>query len=98
LPRRSRLEIYLDVLWAIKKGTQKPTRIMYESNLSWKPLQRILKSMTSQSLIREIDASGDRDKRTSTVYELTQKGENIVNYFNTGKEYLRLEEIAKSRG
>ncbi|MFB0558622.1 MAG: winged helix-turn-helix domain-containing protein [Candidatus Bathyarchaeia archaeon] len=98
MPRRSRLEIYLDVLWAIKKGTRKPTRIMYESNLSWKPLQGILKSMISQGLIDEIDASGDRDKRTSTIFELTPKGENIVNYFNQGKEYLRLEEITKSRG
>ncbi len=97
LARRSKLEIYLDVLWAIKKGTRKPTRIMYEANLSWKPLQRILKSMISQGLIFEFDASGERDKRTSNVYEITQKGENIVNYFNRGKEFLKLEEITKPR-
>ncbi len=97
MARRSKLEIYLDVLWAIKKGTRKPTRIMYEANLSWKPLQRILKSMISQGLIFEFDASGERDKRTSNVYEITQKGENIVNYFNRGKEFLKLEEITKPR-
>jgi len=44
-----------------------------------------------------VDASGNRDKRTSTIYEVTQKGENIVNYFNLGKEYLKLEEITKPR-
>lgn len=98
MPRRSKLEIYLDVLWAIKKGTSKPTRIMYEANLSWRPLQRVLKSMISQGLILEVDASDNRDKRTSTIYEVTQKGENIVNYFNLGKEYLKLEEITKPRG
>lgn len=97
MPRRSKLEIYLDVLWAIKKGTRKPTRIMYEANLSWKPLQKILQSMISQDLILEIDASAEKDRRTSTVYEITQKGENIVKYFNKGKDYLKLEEITKVR-
>lgn len=97
MPRRSKLEIYLDVLWAIKKGTRKPTRIMYEANLSWKPLQKILQSMISQDLILEIDARAEKDRRTSTVHEITQKGENIVKYFNKGKDYLRLEEITKVR-
>ena len=98
MPRRSKLEIYLDVLWAIKRGTRKPTRIMYEANLSWKPLQKILGSMKSQDLIVEIDASGEKDKRTSTVYEVTQKGENIITYFNRGRDYLNLEELTKVRG
>ena len=98
MPRRSKLEIYLDVLWAIKRGTRKPTRIMYEANLSWKPLQRILKSMKDQDLIVEVDARPERDKRTTVVYEVAQKGENIIKYFNKGREYLKLEEITKIRG
>ena len=95
--RRSKLEIYLDVLWIIKNGTRKPTRIMYGANLSWKPLQRILRSMVSQELIREIDASDNRDKRTNTYYEITQKGENVVKYFNRAKDLIELEEVAKIR-
>jgi predicted transcriptional regulator len=98
MPRRSKLEIYLDVLWAVKRGTRKPTRIMYEANLSWKPLQTILQSMISQELIVEIDARAEKDKRTSTVYEVTQKGENIITYFNRGRDYLNLEELTKVRG
>jgi predicted transcriptional regulator len=98
MPRRSKLEIYLDVLWAIKRGTRKPTRIMYEANLSWKPLQTIIQSMISQELIVEIDARAEKDKRTSTVYEVTQKGENIITYFNRGRDYLNLEELTKVRG
>lgn len=90
--------MYLDVLWAIKRGTRKPTRIMYDANLSWKPLQTILQSMMSQELIVEIDARAEKDKRTSTVYEVTQKGENIITYFNRGKDYLNLEELTKVRG
>lgn len=70
---------------------------MYEANLSWKPLQKILESMVSQDLIDRIDASSNRDKRTNTVFQITQKGENIINYFNKGKEFLKIEEITKSR-
>ncbi len=71
---------------------------MYEANLSWKPLQTILQSMISQELIVEIDARAEKDKRTSTVYEVTQKGENIITYFNRGRDYLNLEELTKVRG
>lgn len=92
-PRRTKLELYLDVLWEIKNGTRKPTRIMYGANLSWKPLQRILESLVSQELLRAVDATEGRDKRTNTIYELTQKGENVIQYFNRAKELLELEEL-----
>ena len=95
--RRSRLEIFLDVLGIIKGGTRKPTRIMYGANLSWKPLQGILRSMVAQGLIVEVDAAGNRDKRTTTLYEITQKGENIIRYFNKARDLLELEEIARAR-
>jgi predicted transcriptional regulator len=71
---------------------------MYEANLSWKPLQMILKSMINQDLVSALDASNNRDKRTDVVYEITQKGENIIRYFNKGREYLNLEEISRIRG
>ncbi|MFQ6054255.1 MAG: winged helix-turn-helix domain-containing protein, partial [Candidatus Bathyarchaeia archaeon] len=95
--RRSRLEIFLDVLGIIKGGTRKPTRIMYGANLSWKPLQGILRSMVAQGLIVEVDAAASRDKRTTTLYEITQKGENIIRYFNKARDLLELEEIARAR-
>lgn len=97
MPRRSKLEIYLNVLAAVKRGTSKPTRIMYEANLSWKPLQKILRSMLTQDLIVLIDTSKNRDKRTNTMYGLTQKGENVMNYFNRAREYLEIDEITKLR-
>jgi predicted transcriptional regulator len=95
--RRSKLEVYLDVLWTIKNGTRKPTRIMYESNLSWKPLQRTLDSLISQALIDEYTPSGLRDKRTSTCYELTQKGENVLMYFKKAEDLLEIEALPKIR-
>ncbi len=87
--RRSKLEIYLEVIQIIKDGTSKPTRIMYSANISWQPLMRVLKSMISQDLIREIDVSSEgrkRDKRTSRLYEITMKGEQVIRYFKEAKE------------
>lgn len=93
--RRSKLEIYLEVLRIIKDGTRKPTRIMYGANLSWKPLQECLTSMVSQGLIEETEEYFKRDKRTTRTYEITQKGENVVRYFSRVKDLFQLEEIAR---
>jgi len=98
MTRRSRLEICLEILWIIKNGTSKPTRIMYGANLSWKPCSQILSFLLSQGLIREIDTQGlrKRDRRTSKLYEITQKGENIIRYFHRAKEMLLPREVAKA--
>ena len=89
------MEIYLDVLLEIKNGTKKPTRIMYGANLSWIPLQRVLTSLVSQGLVVEIESGERGDKRTSKTYELTQKGDNVLQYFRRAKELLPLEEITE---
>ena len=90
--RRSKLEIYLDVLKVIKQGTNKPTRIMYGANLSWKLLQNILSSLVDQSLIVEIDTSESRDKRTNTIYDITNKGESVIRYFERAKGLIEVDE------
>lgn len=66
---------------------------MYGANLSWKPLQRVLRSMVSQGLVMEIDARDGRDKRTNKHYETTQKGENVLKYFKLYKQLPVLEEV-----
>jgi predicted transcriptional regulator len=85
--RRSKLEIYVEVLSIIKGGTTKPTRIMYEANLSWDHLQRIINPALNQGLIEEIDTTTrrKRDRRTTRCYELTQKGENVLRYFKDSR-------------
>jgi len=95
--RRSRLEVYLDVLWTIKNGTKKPTKIMYEANLSWKPLQRTLDSLMAQNLISEFDPKHLRDKRTNVCYNLTSKGENVIRYFKKAEDLLELETAPRIR-
>jgi predicted transcriptional regulator len=87
--RRSRFEIYIDVLKEVKGGAIKPTQIMYGANLSWKPLQGILKSLLDQGLLSENE--GDpRDKRTKVTYDLTQKGENVVRYYSKAKSLVEI--------
>ena len=93
--RRSKLEIYLDVLRVIKEGVHKPTRIMYGANLSWKPLQQVLRSLLDQGLIIEIDVSDGGDKRTTKHYEITQKGENVLRYFDRARRLIELEEVVR---
>jgi predicted transcriptional regulator len=87
--RRSKLEIYLEVLKIIKGGTDKPTRIMYQANISWQPLMKILTSMVFQDLVEEIDMTTGRrrDKRTSRVYVITMKGEKVLRYFRGVKDF-----------
>jgi len=85
------LDIVLNVLSAVRDGVDKPTRIMYAANLSWKPTQRILRSLVEQEFLREIENSSS--KRTKKRYEITEKGVNLVRYFERAKDLLVLEEI-----
>jgi predicted transcriptional regulator len=68
---------------------------MYQANISWQPLMKVLGSMVSQGLVSEIDTTSmgrRRDKRTSKIYEITMKGEQVLKYFKGAKEF-DLEEI-----
>jgi predicted transcriptional regulator len=89
--RRSRLDIILKVLSSIQQGIDKPTRIMYSANLSWKPTQRILGSLVQQDLVKEIEETGNR--RTKKRYEITEKGLRLVRYFEGARDLLVIEEI-----
>ena len=69
---------------AIKKGTGKPTRIMYSSNLSWRPLKEVLEAMLEQNLI-SVEKHGRR-----TLYTITEKGKNVLNYFHEAMELVEI--------
>lgn len=74
--RRSKLEIYLDVLKAIGAGSEKPTHIMYKANLSWVVLRGCLQNLKEQGLVTETSVDDGR-----TVYHLTNKGFELLNQF-----------------
>ncbi|KYH40793.1 MAG: putative transcriptional regulator [Candidatus Bathyarchaeota archaeon B63] len=80
--KRSHIEIYLDVLKAVKSGTHKPTNIMYKCNLAWKPFKQILDSLVDNELL-EINRIGKR-----RTYQLTQKGNEALRYFEAARSLL----------
>ena len=88
--RRIKLEIYLGVLGTIRSGVEKPTSIMSHANLSWRPLQSILGHLLSEGLVDEIDMTDVRgwDKRTSSCYRLTRRGEVAFRYFSEARDLL----------
>lgn len=85
--KRSRLEIYLDVLEVIKRRIDKPTRIMYSANLSWKPLQEILTALVTNGLILE------EEIKNSKRYSITERGRQALNYFRKTKELVLAEQM-----
>jgi len=82
--RRSRLEIVLSILSVIRAGNDKPTRIMYAANMSWRPSQRMLSNLIEQGLLEMKTASGISNKR----YTITEKGVDVLDYFKKANEIL----------
>ena len=74
--RRSRFEIYMDIMMALTDGPKNPTRLMYTTNLSWAPLQECLKTLIDQSLVEETEQNSSRKS-----YVLTQKGTGIISRY-----------------
>jgi predicted transcriptional regulator len=72
--RRSILEIYFDVLKAIDNGTDKPSRIMYETNLSWTSLCSVFDALIDSNFIRT------EKKKSATRYYITEKGRKALSY------------------
>ena len=85
--RRSKLDIVLSVLSAVMSGVDKPTRIMYAANLSWTLTKRILESLVEQGLLSIREKAGSR--RSRIRYEITEKGANVLRYFNGAKELIK---------
>jgi len=80
----------VEVLSQIKQGERKPTRIMYSANLSWKSLKEILDSLVSQGLIEE-ELVGRSSKRAKKRYEITDKGENVLEYYSVVSGLIEIE-------
>lgn len=83
--------MHLEVLRAVKEGTEKPTRIMYRTRLSWSILNDILSSSVRQGNIEAVDVTSGRRERTGKAYRITKKGENALNYFEQC-EFLLVQE------
>lgn len=93
--RRSKLEIRLKILAAIRDGQDKPTRIMYAANLSWKPTQRILAQLIEQELV--LEHRNTESAKSRRRYQITDKGITVIEYFEKAKELLPIEEVYTSK-
>ena len=89
--RRSRLEIYFDILEVINKGITKPTQIMYKTNLSWIVLQEMFETLMKGGFIRE------ENEKSSQRYFVTEKGKNALSYHMKSLEGLVKTEPIFSR-
>ena len=89
--RRTRLEIVLSILLAVMDGVDKPTRIMYAANMSWRPTQRILSRLVEQGLL-EVRMNTE-SRQSKKRYVITEKGANVLDYFDRAREILPLVEL-----
>jgi predicted transcriptional regulator len=81
--RRSRIETYCDILIAIGAGIEKPTRIMYEANLSWIVLCDHLRVLTEERLV-----VATQDGTGRKLYHLSSKGHELLKEFLTFRGHL----------
>lgn len=81
MKRRSKLEIYMDVMAKLGEGPKSPTKLMYTTNLSWAPLQEILNVLIKKGLAQETRRSYRR-----RLYALTPKGTELMTRY---KDFLK---------
>lgn len=72
MDRRSSLEMCFDVLEVIDKGTHKPSKIMFATNLSYASRCRTLETLVNSDFIRE------EKRKKSKRYYITKKGKNAL--------------------
>lgn len=82
--RRSSFQIAVDVLTVIGKGEQRPTRIMYASNLSWNSLKGTLDTLVGKGYVDEVSMN-QKQRR----YSISSKGRDVLSY------YTRLESLVQ---
>jgi predicted transcriptional regulator len=80
MPRRSKIEIYGEILIAIGNGISKPTTVMYSTNLSWKPLKAALSELEGRKFIKRSDPV---DGRSVNSFVLTDEGEVVMRGYVT---------------
>lgn len=86
--RRSKLDIMMTVMRAIRDGVDKPTRIMYTANMSWNSTQKVFEDLLDQDLIFVTEEPGL--KRAKKRYHITEKGLNVLQYFEGAKALIQV--------
>lgn len=79
--RRSKMEMYLDILRAIGSGAEKPTHVMYKANLSWVVMRGFLENLKAQGLVEESLVDG------RSALHLSNRGFELLNQFMQVREF-----------
>jgi predicted transcriptional regulator len=74
--RRSKLELYVDVLRAVVNGTHAPLRIGYAANLSYDRVMKCLEFLEERDLVKKVEENGKKR------FIPTEAGVSVVRYFN----------------
>jgi predicted transcriptional regulator len=86
--RRSKLEIYIDILDVLAlKGQLKLTHIMYKSNVNCKVLKEQLEFLIKNGLVEERILRKER-----IVYSATPKGIKVLKYFREIEQVFPMKE------
>ena len=75
-PRRSLLQVRMEILRVVMNGFGKPTQIMYKSNISWAVLQTQLNTFVAGGLLA-VTSYGSRHR-----YSITEKGIEMVKAYD----------------
>jgi predicted transcriptional regulator len=78
-----RLEIILDMLRAIRDGTDKPAKIMYNMNMTG-----LLSKLVDEGHIKMIKTQGP--KRVQRRYEITKKGFKVIDYLKGAEGLIKI--------
>ncbi len=81
-PRRSKMEVKIDIMQAIAEGAGRPTHIMYRSNLSWAVMRNFMKLLEQQALVATDRVDGRK------TYVLTEKGIRVLQTYANVKKQL----------
>ena len=87
-PRRSPLEVRMDILTVVRDGAEGPTQIMFKANLCWKLLTHHLRELVVLGILTE------HSNKNRFFYRLTDKGIGVLrsymqvaDQFNLGDHY-----------
>ena len=80
--RRSKMEMYIDILKVMaKNGPLKLTHVMYKANLNCSVLKQNLDFLIKQNLIEE-QITIKRRNKIKISYAITERGRTVIKYFN----------------
>ena len=78
--KKSRLDIYVDILWSIKNGFQEKESIVDATGITGSIIKEMLDSLKSMGFILEVVKPNWDSKNMITLFDFTEKGKRVMKY------------------